>query len=118
VQSIRQLAATEDVVISAGRLGKAKTLATLAGLALLTLAADAVTGGPTAATGAAVTLRSIGFWTLLLATVLTVVSGAAYLRGAWPILVGSAPAVGQDAKAAESGPVGAPATRPDPPVEG
>ena len=91
VQSIRQLAASENVVISARALGKAKTLATLAGLALLTLAADAATGGPMASTGATDALHAAGFWTLVVATVLTVVSGLLYLRGAWPILVGSAP---------------------------
>ena len=51
VQAVRQLAAAEDVVISARALGKAKTLATNAGIALLLFAADAATGGPIAATG-------------------------------------------------------------------
>ena len=91
VQAVRQLAASEDVVISARALGKAKTLATLAGLALLFLASDALTGGPMSATGAGPTIETIGFWTLVVATLLTVVSGLAYLRGAWPILVGRAP---------------------------
>ena len=91
VQAVRQLAAVEDVVISARRLGKAKTLTTLAGLGLLFLAADAMTGGPLAATGAGPALEAAGFWTLVLATLLTVVSGLAYLRGAWPILVGRPP---------------------------
>ena len=89
VQSVRQLAASENVVISAGMLGKAKTLATLAGLALMTLAADATTGGPTR--DVAVLLRLAGFWVLLFATLLTVVSGIEYLRNAWPMLVGSSP---------------------------
>ena len=88
VQAIRQLAAAEDVVISARALGKAKTLATNAGITILLLAADAATGGPMASTGWGPALETIGFWVLVLATVLTVVSGLAYLRGAWPILVG------------------------------
>ena len=88
VQAVRQLAAVEDVVISARAMGKAKTLTTLAGLALLFLAADAMTGGPLAATGAGSGLQLAGFWMLVLATVLTVVSGFAYLRGAWPMLSG------------------------------
>lgn len=92
IQAVRQLAAAEDVVISARALGKAKTLTTLAGLGLLFLAADAMTGGPMASTGAGMALELIGFWLLVLATVLTVVSGLAYLRGAWPILVGSSEA--------------------------
>jgi CDP-diacylglycerol---glycerol-3-phosphate 3-phosphatidyltransferase len=89
VQAVRQLAAVEDVVISARALGKAKTLTTLAGLAILFLASDAATGGPMEGTGAAAALASIGFWVLVLATALTVVSGFLYLRGAWPMLTGS-----------------------------
>jgi CDP-diacylglycerol--glycerol-3-phosphate 3-phosphatidyltransferase len=88
VQAIRQLAAVEDVVISARALGKAKTLATLAGLALLILSADAATGGPIASFAAAATLEGAGFWVMVLATLLTVVSGVAYLTSAWPILTG------------------------------
>jgi CDP-diacylglycerol---glycerol-3-phosphate 3-phosphatidyltransferase len=91
VQSVRQLAAAENEVISAGRLGKAKTLVTLAGLALLTLATGALSGGPFAGTDAGAALRAAGFWTMVLATVLTVVSGAQYLLGAWPMLVGRRP---------------------------
>ncbi len=88
VQAVRQLAAVEDVVISARALGKAKTLATLAGLALLFLGSDAATGGPMRALLEAGTLEAAGFWVMVVATALTVVSGLAYLRGAWPILVG------------------------------
>lgn len=88
VQAVRQLAAAEDVVISARRLGKAKTLATNAGLLLLFLASDAATGGPMATTSWGGTLETLGFWTLVLAVVLTLVSGLVYLRSAWPILAG------------------------------
>lgn len=83
VQSVRQLAAAESTVISAGRLGKAKTLTTLAGLALLALGSE----GSAAADLLAV-VRLGGAWTMVLATLLTVVSGIAYVRNAWPILVG------------------------------
>ena len=89
VQAVRQLAAADDVVISARSIGKAKTLATNAGLAILFLAADAATGGPMATTGAGPFLEALGFWTLVVATVLTVVSGLDYIRGAWPILTGA-----------------------------
>jgi CDP-diacylglycerol--glycerol-3-phosphate 3-phosphatidyltransferase len=88
VQAVRQLAAAEDVVISARALGKAKTLATNAGIALLLLAADAATGGPIAATGTGDALMTLGLWTLALATVLSIVSGYLYIAAAWPILVG------------------------------
>lgn len=88
VQAVRQLAAAEDVVISARALGKAKTLTTLAALALLFLASDAMTGGPMARTALGSLVAVAGAWTLLVATVLTVVSGLDYLRGAWPMLTG------------------------------
>ena len=89
VQAVRQLAAVEDVVISARALGKAKTLTTLAGIALLCLAADAATGGPMRSLDPSGLLETIGWWVMVLATVLTVVSGLAYVRSAWPMLVGS-----------------------------
>lgn len=88
VQAVRQLAAADDVVISAGSLGKAKTAATLAGLFILLLAADAMSKGPVSATGAAEALETAGLWALVLATALTVLSGMEYLRGAWPLLTG------------------------------
>ena len=88
VQAVRQLAAAEDVVISARALGKAKTLATNAGIALLLLAADAATGGPIAATGTGDALMALGLWVLALATALSIVSGYLYIAAAWPILVG------------------------------
>ena len=88
VQAVRQLAAAGDVVMGAGSLGKAKTLATLAGLGFVFLGADAATGGPMAATGTGSFFAALGYWTLVLATVLTVVSGVQYLRNAWSILLG------------------------------
>jgi CDP-diacylglycerol---glycerol-3-phosphate 3-phosphatidyltransferase len=88
VQAIRQLAAAESVVISARALGKAKTLTTLGGMFILLLAADALGGGPLASTAAGDALHATGFWMLVVGTVLAVVSGVLYLRGAWPILTG------------------------------
>ena len=88
VQAVRQLAAAEDVVISPRALGKAKTLATNAGIAVLLLAADAASGGPMAATGTGDALMALGLWVLAVATALSIVSGYAYVAAAWPILVG------------------------------
>jgi len=53
------------------------------------LAFDARTGGPASSLGATGLIGDIGFWLMVLATVLTVISGWAYLRAAWPILSGS-----------------------------
>jgi CDP-diacylglycerol--glycerol-3-phosphate 3-phosphatidyltransferase len=86
VQAVRQLAASEDVVISARRLGKAKTVATLVGIFVVILARDAVTGGPLASLGAEGILPATGFWLMVLATAMTVVSGLDYLRAALPSL--------------------------------
>lgn len=90
IGGVRQMAAAENVVIAARPLGKAKTLSTLAGMAVLLLAYDALTGGPLAGTGAGPGLVTAGFWLMVVATVLTIVSGWEYLRGAMPLLRGEA----------------------------
>jgi CDP-diacylglycerol--glycerol-3-phosphate 3-phosphatidyltransferase len=91
VQAVRQLAAAEDVVISARALGKAKTAATNAGIAILLLAADAASGGPMAELGAGAVLWIVGLWVLAIGAALAVVSGLAYISAAWPILTGERP---------------------------
>ncbi len=88
IAGVRQAAAAEDVVIAARALGKAKTLTTLVGMAVLLLAYDAQTGGPLAAAGIGAGAQLLGFWLMVVATVLTVVSGWGYLRGALPLLRG------------------------------
>lgn len=91
VAGVRQVAAAENVVIPARALGKAKTVTTLAGMALLLLAFDATTGGPLATTGLGDGLRAVGYWLMVVATALTVASGWDYLRGALPLLRGERP---------------------------
>jgi CDP-diacylglycerol--glycerol-3-phosphate 3-phosphatidyltransferase len=88
IAGVRQAAAAGDVVIAARALGKAKTMTTLIGMAILLLAHDALTGGPLAATGLAGSFEAVGFWVMVVATILTVVSGWDYLRGALPLLRG------------------------------
>jgi CDP-diacylglycerol--glycerol-3-phosphate 3-phosphatidyltransferase len=88
IAGVRQMAAAEDVVIAARALGKAKTLTTLIGMAILLLAYDARTGGPVAATGIGPGTELVGYWLMVVATVLTLVSGWDYLRGALPMLRG------------------------------
>ena len=88
VQGVRQLAASASVVISARGLGKWKAFGTNVAIAVLLLAFDAQTRGPVAGAVAASTVQAIGFWLAVLAVVLAVVSGVAYLRGALPILLG------------------------------
>ena len=80
ISGVRQVAAAADVVIPARALGKSKTATTLVGMAVLLLAWDAMTGGPLAATDLAGTLEALGFWLMVAATALTVVSGWDYLR--------------------------------------
>ena len=57
-------------------------------MALLLLAYDAATGGPMAATGLGAAIEIVGWWTMVVATVLTLVSGWDYLKGAMPLLRG------------------------------
>ena len=88
VQGVRQVAASASVVIAARRLGKWKAFATNAAIGVLLLGFDAQTGGPVAKVLDAGFVHDIGFWLAILATVLAVVSGVAYLRGAFPMLLG------------------------------
>jgi CDP-diacylglycerol---glycerol-3-phosphate 3-phosphatidyltransferase len=90
VQGVRQVAASADVVIAARRLGKAKTFATILGIALLLLAFDAATGGPLAESGLGDALRVAGAGVMVVATALSVASGIDYVRGALPLLLGRA----------------------------
>ena len=88
VQGVRQVAASSDLVMPARALGKGKTLATLVGMGLLLLFFDAISGGPLAGigTGAMIWLYDIGYWTMILAAALSVVSGWEYVRAALPVL--------------------------------
>jgi len=98
IGGIRQLAASESVVIAARALGKAKTLATLVGVFVLLLARDAQTGGPLAGIGSGRSnpLATAGFWLMVAATALAIVSGVDYLRGSLPLLLGAPPPAPQD----------------------
>lgn len=88
VQGVRAVAAASNLVMPARGVGKGKTFATLAGVGFLLLGYDAATGGPVSQAGAAgPALLVLGFWLLVLATALSVVSGVLYLRAAWPILM-------------------------------
>ena len=88
IQGVRQLAATDNVVIAARALGKSKTLTTLAAMAILLLAFDAQHGGPTRVLGWGGALETTGFWLMIVATALTVISAIDYLAGASRILTG------------------------------
>jgi CDP-diacylglycerol--glycerol-3-phosphate 3-phosphatidyltransferase len=93
VQGVRQAAAAANVVIAARALGKSKTLTTLVAMAVLLLAFDGRTGGPMAGLGAQAidAVAAGGLWLMILATILTLVSGFDYLRGAAPLLLGHEP---------------------------
>ena len=88
IQGVRQLAASDNVVIAARALGKSKTLTTLAAMAILLLAFDAEHGGPTGVLGWGGAFETAGFWLMIVATALTVISAIDYLAGASRILTG------------------------------
>jgi CDP-diacylglycerol--glycerol-3-phosphate 3-phosphatidyltransferase len=88
IAGVRQVAASEDVVMAAGSLGKWKTIVTLVATAVLLLAFDARTDGPLAGLGLTDALLVVGFWLMVLAAAMTVLSGWAYLRAALPMLLG------------------------------
>ncbi len=90
VAGVRQVAAASDVVMSARVLGKAKTLTTLVAMAILLLAFDGQTGGPMRALGIGPALLGTGFWLMVVAVALTLVSGWQYVRAALPMLLGRA----------------------------
>jgi CDP-diacylglycerol--glycerol-3-phosphate 3-phosphatidyltransferase len=88
VQGVRQLAASASVVMAARGLGKWKAFGTNLAIGALLLAFDARTGGPVGRLAQAGTIHAIGFWLAVLAVAMAVISAAAYLRGALPILMG------------------------------
>lgn len=90
IAGVRQMAAAENVVIAARALGKSKTMTTLIGMAVLLLAFDAATASLVPSSLAGV-LEQVGFWVMVVATILTLASGWDYLRGAWPMLLGRHP---------------------------
>ena len=89
VGGVRQAAASEQVVLSARGLGKAKTVTTLVAIGVLLLAFDAQTGGPVVGLGWGSMAQVIGGWLMFAAVPLALVSGLGYLRSAWPLLLGS-----------------------------
>jgi CDP-diacylglycerol--glycerol-3-phosphate 3-phosphatidyltransferase len=94
VTGLRSYAAALGIVIPAGGWGKAKAVITIAALLLVLLAGDAMRGGVLSRQwGLVDTLLlhhygpySIPIWSLLIATIWTVGSGAEYIREALPIL--------------------------------
>jgi CDP-diacylglycerol---glycerol-3-phosphate 3-phosphatidyltransferase len=94
VTGLRSYAAALGIVISAGGWGKAKTAITIGALLLVLLAGDAMRGGLLSSQWGLVDtllLRHYGpytipIWSLLLATIWTVGSGAEYIREALPML--------------------------------
>lgn len=89
VGGVRQVAATEQVIVGAQLAGKAKTVVTLVAIGFLLAAFDAATGGPLAATGLGEMAETVGTWLLLAGTALAVVSGIDYVAKAWPVLTGT-----------------------------
>jgi CDP-diacylglycerol---glycerol-3-phosphate 3-phosphatidyltransferase len=94
VTGLRSYAAALGIVIPAGGWGKAKAIITIGALLLVLLAGDAMQGGLLSGQHGAVDalllkhygLYSIPIWSLLVATIWTVGSGAEYIREALPLL--------------------------------
>jgi CDP-diacylglycerol--glycerol-3-phosphate 3-phosphatidyltransferase len=88
VGGVRQVAATEQLLVGSQLAGKAKTVVTLVAIGFLLAAFDAQTGGPIATTGLGEALAEVGTWLLLAGMALAVVSGVDYVSRAWPLLTG------------------------------
>lgn len=87
VGGIRQVAASEQLLVGSQLMGKAKTVVTLVGIGALLLAFDAETGGPTPADiGQAA--ETLGTALLIAGMALAIVSGVDYVAKAWPVLAG------------------------------
>jgi CDP-diacylglycerol---glycerol-3-phosphate 3-phosphatidyltransferase len=93
VTGLRSYAAALGIVIPAGGWGKAKTLITIIALLLVLLEGDARRGGwlSAASLPGSLLVTSLGpftvsVWSLLIATIWTVGSGAEYVRSAVPLL--------------------------------
>jgi len=87
VGGVRQVAASEQLLVGSQLVGKAKTVVTLIGIGALLLAFDAQTGGPTP-TGIGQAAQTVGTWLLMAGMALAIVSGIDYLARAWPVLTG------------------------------
>ncbi|HET9498059.1 MAG TPA: CDP-diacylglycerol--glycerol-3-phosphate 3-phosphatidyltransferase [Candidatus Limnocylindria bacterium] len=90
VGGVRQVAATEQLLLGSQIVGKAKTVVILVAIGFLLVAFDAQTGGPTATLGIGVLAEIVGTWLLLAGMALAIVSGVDYLSRAWPLLAGRA----------------------------
>ena len=108
VTGLRSYAAALGVVIPAGGWGKAKTLITIASLTLVLLAGDASRGGVLSSQSAPGSwlVTPLGpytmpIWSLLVAVIWTVGSGAEYIRSAVPLLVAGRKSEAPLAKAGE-----------------
>jgi CDP-diacylglycerol---glycerol-3-phosphate 3-phosphatidyltransferase len=87
VSGVRQVAASEQLLVGSQLVGKAKTVVTLIGIGALLLAFDVQTGGPTPVElGLAGQL--VGTWLLVAGMALALVSGIDYVAKAWPLLRG------------------------------
>jgi CDP-diacylglycerol--glycerol-3-phosphate 3-phosphatidyltransferase len=89
VGGVRQVAATEHLLVGSQLAGKAKTVVILVGIGFLLAAFDAQTGGPIAGLDIGHALATVGGILLLGGMALALVSGVDYVARAWPLLTGS-----------------------------
>ena len=84
VGGIRQVAASEQLLVGSQLVGKAKTVITLIGIGALLLAFDVQTGGPTPV-DLGLAGQVVGTWLLVAGMALALVSGIDYVAKAWPL---------------------------------
>jgi CDP-diacylglycerol---glycerol-3-phosphate 3-phosphatidyltransferase len=87
VGGLRQVAASEQLLVGSQLVGKAKTVVTLIGIGALLLAFDVQTGGPTPV-DLGLAGQVVGTWLLVAGMALALVSAIDYVAKAWPVLRG------------------------------
>lgn len=93
ISGLRSFAASCNRIISAHIWGKGKAAVTMVAIVLVLFTASGWSGGVLASSaghGTWNTLYTVSSWSLYLAAVLTVISGARYFVDAWPLFRGEA----------------------------
>ena len=88
ISGLRSYAASCDRIISAHTWGKGKAAVTMLAIFVVLVAADGMAGGAPAHLGSPHfwhAAQTVGDWLLILAALMTIVSGVRYVADAWPL---------------------------------